>query len=803
MRKGNLIILLIFINFSLFAQLEKRSFNSEKITNQVIEIDGLLNEPVWQTIPMMNDFIQYVPNNSEEPSSETQAWFFYSEEGIYLGIKCFEDDINNIHKELRARDDYFGSNSDGIGVMLSPYNDGINYNYFLVSASNVQTDELYSADGPDVSWNAVWESSVSINEDGWSSEIFIPYSALRFSKKEVQTWGINIWRFHAKTQEWSSWNYVNNENINWWKYTGDVLNLENLNPPVRLSITPYISGIYEKKTSLKPRYDYNLGMDLKYGISESITLDMTLIPDFKQVQSDDVVLNLSPFEQYYNERRQFFTEGMDLFKKGDIFYSRRIGQKPQKYDAFLDSLKDEDDLIANPTKTQLINSTKISGRTKTGLGFGMLNSMTSKSVAEAEDYETSENIEFLTQPFTNYNVAVIDQTLFKNSYISLINTNYYNSEYQSNVTAAELYFTNSQNTYGVKAIGAYSYVNDENISEGFKTVVNGGKTGGKFRATYNLSVISDQYNQNYLGYMRNNNQFNNELTLIHKIVKPFSVFLDMSNEFRFNYNMLYNPNVYSELLTSYVFRAKFKNQYYFVMHAVWAPEQKHDYYETRTTDKYIALGKWYHNCFTLDTDPTKLISSSFHYGFNNSYDYFLNTNLYRYSIEPSIKVNNKLRINYSYNYEAEKNTPGFVDNDDTNIYMGERDRETITNSVDLSYVFNNEMSLKLRLRHYWSQAKYDNYYTVENNGNLLLTDYPENKNVNYNAFNIDLTYSWNFAPGSELLVNWKYSTNESDTDVNGSYLNNLNNIVDYDNVNSISIKLIYFMDYYSLKSKIR
>lgn len=155
----------------------------------MIEIDGLLNEPVWQTIPMMNDFIQYVPNNSEEPSSETQAWFFYSEEGIYLGIKCFEDDINNIHKELRARDDYFGSNSDGIGVMISPYNDGINYNYFLVSASNVQTDELYSADGPDVSWNAVWESSVSINDDGWSSEIFIPYSALRFSKKKYKPGG--------------------------------------------------------------------------------------------------------------------------------------------------------------------------------------------------------------------------------------------------------------------------------------------------------------------------------------------------------------------------------------------------------------------------------------------------------------------------------------------------------------------------------------------------------------------------------------------------------------------------------------
>ncbi len=803
MKKGIVFFYLLLFSFNLIAQIEKRSFDAEHLKEEKIVLDGKLNEEVWQSKPMMDNFIQYVPHNAEEPSSETQAWFYYGSDGVYVGIQCFEDNINNIHKELRPRDEHFGSNSDGIGVMLSPYNDGINYNYFLVSASNVQTDELYSADGADVTWDAVWKSSVSINEEGWSCEIFIPYSALRFSKKEVQTWGINIWRFHAKNQEWSSWNYVNNENINWWKYTGDALNLMNLNPPLRLSVTPYISGAYEKKTNLKPSYDYNLGMDLKYGISESITLDMTLIPDFKQVQSDDVVLNLSPFEQYYNERRQFFTEGMDLFKKGDIFYSRRIGQKPQKYDVFLDNLETEDDIIVNPTKTRLINSTKISGRTKSGLGFGILNSMTSKSVAKAKDYETSETIDFTTQPFTNYNVAVIDQSLFNNSYISLINTNYHNTDYQSNVTAAELYLTNTESIYGIKAIAGYSFVNDRNTSEGFKASLNGGKTGGKFRATYNLSVISDDYNQNYLGYMRNNNQMNNELTLIHKVVKPFSVFLDMSNELRLNYNMLYNPNVYSELLTSYVFRTKFKNQYYFIMHAVWAPKEKHDYYETRTTDKYIAQGKWYHNCFTLNTNPTKLISSSFHYGFNDSYDYFINTKSYRYSIEPSIKVNNKLRINYIYHYETEKNTPGFVDRDDTNIYIGERDRETITNAVDFSYVFNNEMSFKLRLRHYWSQAKYDNYYTVENNGDLFLADYLENRNINYNAFNIDLNYSWNFAPGSELLLNWKYSTNEYDSEVDGSYLHNLNSIMNYDNINSLSIKLIYFIDYYSMKSKFR
>ena len=111
------------------------------------------------------------------------------------------------------------------------------------------------------------------------------------------------------------------------------------------------------------------------------------------------------------------------------------------------------------------------------------------------------------------------------------------------------------------------------------------------------------------------------------------------------------------------------------------------------------------------------------------------------------------------------------------------------------------MSLKLRLRHYWSQAEYDNFYTVESKGELLLSDYSENNNVNYNAFNIDITYSWNFAPGSELLVNWKYSTNLYDDNIQGGYWNNLSNIMDYSNINSLSIKFIYFIDYFTIKSK--
>jgi len=802
MRLSLTFLFLSLFNISVIGQEAEKSFAAEKIS-ETINVDGKLTENVWQKAPQIHSFSQYVPNNGESPSSKTAAWFYYNDKGVYIGVKAYEENTDNIFKELKTRDDGFGTNTDGIGVMLSPYNDGLNFNYFMVSAANVQTDMIFSGEEIDDSWNAVWYSEVIQTNEGLDYEVFIPYSALRFSKKDVQNWGINIWRRISKNQEWSAWNYVNNDNNFWWKYTGEVRELEDLNPPIRLSVTPYVSGYVEKETNLKEVYNYNIGMDLKYGISQSITLDMTLIPDFRQVQSDDIELNLSAYEQYHNEKRQFFTEGMDLFKKGDIFYSRRIGSKPQKYSAVEDELQGFEQILNNPKETQLINSTKISGRTKNGFGFGVLNSMTKESFAEIEDTMGNHTRDLQTQPFTNYNVLVIDQSLFDNSYVSLINTNYYNSEYISNVVGSEFNFANSKNTYGVNGKGAYSYVDDVSKSEGFKALLNGGKTGGKLRTTYNLTLISDNYNQNYMGYLAHNNKFNSELNITYKTLKPFSIFLETSNELRFNNNRLYKPNKYSEFYMSYVIRAKFKNQYYFVMHALWAPIEKHDYYETRTDGEYVTQGKYYHNCFTLETNPTKTLSASFHYGFNESYNYFSNTKLYRFRIEPSLKISDKLRINYSAHYQTDLNTPGFVSSDDSDIYFGKRDRETVTNSIDLSYVFTNTMSIKLRLRHYWSQVKYDEYFTLEQDGQLVTsTGFTENYDLNYNAFNIDMNYSWNFAPGSELLVNWKYSTNSSEEGILGDYWNNLRSIADYYNTNSFSLKFLYYLDFHTFRSRL-
>ena len=189
-----------------------------------------------------------------------------------------------------------------------------------------------------------------------------------------------------------------------------------------MSFYPFSTGIvstYDGDTD----GDFNLGMDLKYGITENFTLDATLIPDFSQAGFDDVELNLGPFEQRFSEQRQFFTEGIDLFTKGNLFYSRRIGGTPSKYDEVEENLTSNEEMINNPIKSKTINAVKVSGRTKKGLGVGFFNAVTDKTEASIKNLTTDEIYKVVTEPLTNYNILVLDQQFNKNSSVTLINTN--------------------------------------------------------------------------------------------------------------------------------------------------------------------------------------------------------------------------------------------------------------------------------------------------------------------------------------------------------------------------------------------
>ena len=388
MRTATLFTIVLFFQQHVYSQSLPKQLQAKR-TSSVIKIDGNLEDAAWKEVTPATNFIEQRPNpgKMEDYANRTEVYLLYDNTSIYVGGYCYERTRDSVSKELVGRDKLEAN--DFAGIILDTYNDKINGVGFYVTPYGEQLDVKYSPTNEDISWNAVWHSAAKINADGWSFEMRIPYSALRFVSKENQTWGLNILRRRTITTQQLTWNPLNPKVNGFINQEGEWTGIGKIDAPVRLSFSPYLSAYvnHYKPDTKDWATSINGGMDVKYGISESFTLDMTLVPDFGQVQSDNRVLNLSPFEVKYNENRSFFTEGTELFNKGNLFYSRRVGATPIHYGDVYNQINANETVIKNPQESKLINATKISGRTRNGLGVGFFNALTKPMYAEVEDRE--------------------------------------------------------------------------------------------------------------------------------------------------------------------------------------------------------------------------------------------------------------------------------------------------------------------------------------------------------------------------------------------------------------------------------
>lgn len=351
-----------------------------------IKIDGLLNENDWKISQKTSGFIQTEPTPGLPATFDTEVHFIYDNNAVYIGARLFDPEPEKILKELSLRDDT--GNADNFSVFFDTYKSGQNGFIFLVTASGVQLESVVTDNDDDSNWNAVWESAVTQDDKGWYVEIMIPYSSLRFPSDSNQDWNIQFGREIRRFRESSYWSPIDPTISGWVQQSGKVTNIENIKSPIRLSLTPYVSGYFNTtydpnstNNKISTSNAYSAGLDLKYGINDAFTLDMTLIPDFGQVISDKQILNLTPFEVFFEENRQFFTEGTELFNRGNIFYSRRIGGRPLHYFDVLGQLKNGETVVSNPETSQLFNATKISGRTSRGTGIGAFNAFVGEETA--------------------------------------------------------------------------------------------------------------------------------------------------------------------------------------------------------------------------------------------------------------------------------------------------------------------------------------------------------------------------------------------------------------------------------------
>jgi len=811
------LILLLLVQTAAFAQTEVKVLEAAK-NGKPPTIDGVLNDSIWKKAVTASDFYQYEPYNRREPSFPTEVKIIYDDQAVYIGAIMYDPNPDSIYRELGNRD-YRGLkgghrmpsiNADLFSVLLNPFNDGVNMMEFTVSASNVKSDIKHIGRRTDAAWDAVWCTATRITDEGWVAEIQIPYSSLRFPNKVKKNWGLHLFRHIRRYREWDTWNYMDVEQQGIVNQAGELAGIHDIDPPLRLSLTPYLSTYVENHPD-NNSWTSNIrgGMDLKYGINESFTLDMTLIPDFGQVETEDRVLNLSPFEVRYQERRPFFTEGTELFNKGGIFYSRRIGEEPDNMDKAYDQLESDQVISENPSETRMLNATKISGRTDNGLGIGFLNALTSETNAILRDTITGEKEKVTTQPFTNYNMVVIDQTLKNNSYVSLANTNvhYFKGDYTANVTATQFKLANEANSYQISGRGALTqkYATDNNFGHAYNLELR--RTKGNFRFQLGHSVESDSYDPNDLGYDRRNNQFQQNLELEYNIYEPFGIFLSWHSNLDLEYSQLYDPRKYQSFEMRLFSVANYKNHAQTGMFVNWQPES-HDYFEPRVEGwdwKYKRPRQAFAR-FWYETDNTEDLSVNISGSYRQSGEY--NRHGYRLGMRPSIRFSDNFSVTYDLEYNMLENDVGYVDQDtdqqgDLSVTFGKRDVKTITNTLRSSYKFTSRDLLNLRIRHYWRTVNYSNFYPLQAEGDLGpaygFGRYGNQRDLSYNALTVYLQYLWHFSPGSELSVVWKNNIFTSTQDIPGSYFRNLDHTLGAPQINSFSVKFIYYLDYQYLK----
>ncbi|MEK7254716.1 MAG: DUF5916 domain-containing protein, partial [Bacteroidota bacterium] len=600
--KSLLFTLLISLTFNaLSAQapaLSKKQTSAFRIADPV-KIDAVLDETAWQQATVASQFIENSPEPGKPPSQQSEVRVLFDNTAIYIGALLHDPQPDSILKEMTERDNI--SNSDWFAVVIDAFRDGNNGVGFIVTPAGIQFDTKFSAVAGnngggfggllfsgETSWDAVWDSEVKITSEGWVVELKIPYSALRFPNTQQQVWNVNFARSVKRNRELSYWNEVNPNVQGYLNQCGEMGGIADVKSPLRLSATPYFSvyaeNLYDKGVDPKSSWgrSINGGMDIKYGINDAFTLDMTLVPDFGQVRSDNEILNLSPFEVQFDENRQFFTEGTELFNKGGLFYSRRIGGVPIHYGDVYGQLADNEEVVENPRETQLINATKVSGRTNKGLGIGVFNAISAKEHATIRNVETGEKRSIQTSPLTNYNILVFDQNLKNNSYLTFINTNVLRGgmDYEANVSAARFQLKNKAQSYAMQGKVAVSqkYFPDS-TALGHTAFIELSRTSGRFKGRVFYSQESYQYDPNDLGILFAPNDRVWYTGLNYDKNEPFGKFNEAHVRFDLEYSRLYRPDAFGNLGFGFDAWALTKKIFAFGAFTWHEPVVTYDFYE--------------------------------------------------------------------------------------------------------------------------------------------------------------------------------------------------------------------------------
>ena len=808
----------VFLIFHVIIQAQvRKNLEASPIKNPPV-IDGILSEEIWNNLNPATDFTLIWPEtrhgNKIPVEFNTTAYVGYDHNAIYIGAILNHPNPDKMPKQFSQRDDIWNVNAETFFVTLNTYNDDLNFFGFQITSAGTVGD-LYSSGpiGPDdFLYDTVFDAKVHYNSDSWSLEMAIPYSALRFPEKEVQLWGLNFGRKIQSLDETYVWSPVNANELKYHEYNGTLTGIENISPPVRLFFYPYVQSSINLQKGARSASSYKAGMDIKYGLSSSFTLDASLIPDFGQVAFDNVELNLGPFEQQFSENRAFFTEGATLFEiadgdmgGGSFFYSRRIGEKV----SVGDDLLDDDEQIYNLDRTpQLLNTVKVTGTTSKNLSIGFLNAITNKVDAEIENLSSYERRRQTIQPLVNYNVLSLSQQLLNDySSVSLLNTNKTGSDglYGNNIAfVADLFDDNRDFNIKIKAFG--SKTPKKNNDNGFRSGISLSELKGNFR--YNISWwgVDKHYKQNELGYFNFIDHQSYAARISYQILNEYGFLRKYSNYLRFNDTRTFHS--FDRKFWGLRFGNDFSTQNLMVFEADFAYNSiAKNFDEPRVYNRFVLEPENFQLKLGVQSNKNKDFSYRIQWNnyayFNEDYDENWSRN--RINVSTLYRFSEQFSLSLKSNHLKVTDDVGFLQSINNDIYFGRRDIRTAENNIDFNYFFDSKKWINLKLRNYWSRAKYDHIlFSLNENGERTPSDFSLldfDPDTNFNIWNLDINFEWWFAPGSNLVLLYRNQLFSRDNTTELDYFGSLDNLFDQTTQHQFSLRINYLIDFNRIRKK--
>ena len=375
-------------------------------------IDGIIDDKVWEDAIIENEFVQFKPYNLAVPSERTEARIMYDNDYVYIAVNNYDTEPEKITGRLSRKDRWmeaFGPHSDWVGVAFDSNNDDRTGYWFAVNPAGSRMDVYVSGEGMkafDSSWDVVWEYKTVLHDKGWSVELKIPVSVFQFDANKNEDWGFQISRHIYRLQEEVHWPGRAKGVNGFVPYYGILKGMDNIPSPKKVEILPYVLSGNNDESNVS-----SMGLDMKYGLSAQSSLNMTINPDFGQVEADPSILNLTAFETQFEEKRPFFIEGGSFFKnRYKLFHSRRIGQTPGML------VPEEGVIIDSPDATTILGAGKILGETAAGTKYGIIEAVTDEEfgVWEYESGDTVIQEKGIIEPRTNYFIGRVEQPVFNN-----------------------------------------------------------------------------------------------------------------------------------------------------------------------------------------------------------------------------------------------------------------------------------------------------------------------------------------------------------------------------------------------------